>query len=805
MEVLRALRIANYEAVSSTAHASLTGGAFQTGFALWLGAGNFWMGVIGAVPTFSALVQMASSVWVERLGERKRMTAWFALASRSLWLPILLIPWLLPHDLRLFGFLVLFTLSSLAIQVPAPAHTSWLSDLAPPDHRGRYFARRNMLAGLTTLVATLPTAWFLDRAISSHVVPHGTAFAVLFAIGVAFGVVSFLLIRAQPEPPMATVARPDGAAGGGSFRAPLHDRAFRRLLAFSAAFAVGQFFAAPFYTVYALEDLRLSYMWLQVLGGVASVAALLSMPLWGYLGDKFGSKPLLGLAVAGVSLTPLPWLAANPRNLPVTLVILCLNNVAGGVFWGGVGLLQFNLLIETTPAEGRGLYVGVLSALTGIAGGIAPVVGGALVEALRAHPIVVAGVVVGSYQTVFALNAVIRALTLPLLRSVPTASSATALKVLEQLGSVRVRTLRHIRQLQHSGDERERQDAVNALSLARSGIAVQELTLALSDPSPDVRRRAAAALGDIRDPTATPALAGLVGDEDPAIAVEAIEALGRIGDPTAAPALANALESAERGVIVAAARALGRMGAREAAGPLVATLKQALASESSDVVEAVAAALGRCGDAGVAPKLVELLEHADRSVRSSAVQALGDLGDPSSGDALVSVVASTADAGLRTRAAVALAKCGHTPALPHLYEALAGLESIAARRQVANAIGALVGDPQTYRLLASDPMARELAIVRRIRGAGRLQGDEQGSSRRRALLMERAAQAYAEGELRSAGALILRGAQRDNGPIGKVLEMARSRLRAHDPTEEEFIAILAAVASADRQREADGA
>src|SRR5690348_4395057 len=91
LDVLRALKISNWEAVFSTAHGTLTGGAFQTGFALWLGANNFWMGVLAAIPTFSGLVQLVSSYFVERRGERRLFTAWFSGGARFLWLSILVV------------------------------------------------------------------------------------------------------------------------------------------------------------------------------------------------------------------------------------------------------------------------------------------------------------------------------------------------------------------------------------------------------------------------------------------------------------------------------------------------------------------------------------------------------------------------------------------------------------------------------------------------------------------------------------------------------------------------------------------
>ena len=46
---------------------------------------------------------------------------------------------------------------------------------------------------------------------------------------------------------------------------------------------------------------------------------------------------------------------------------LTLNNLMGGLFWAGVGLAQFNLLIRLSPSDKTPVYVAVMSAVSAIA------------------------------------------------------------------------------------------------------------------------------------------------------------------------------------------------------------------------------------------------------------------------------------------------------------------------------------------------------------------------------------------------------------------------------------------------------
>lgn len=77
---------------------------------------------------------------------------------------------------------------------------------------------------------------------------------------------------------------------------------------------------------------------------------------------------------------------------------------------------------------------------------------------------------------------------------------------------------------------------------------VARLVRELGDAEPDVRRAAAAALGEIGYPQAVPALAAAVGDSDASVRLAVVEALGRLGGPAVVPALMDALRDPDERV-----------------------------------------------------------------------------------------------------------------------------------------------------------------------------------------------------------------------------------------------------------------
>ncbi len=425
LETLRAMRLWTIEGSVATVQITLTGGAFLTGFALYLHCSEFVIGLLAAIPAFAGLLQLFSSYLAERYGNRRLIVSWFSLVSRALWFRILLIPFLLPRALWVPTFLVLTLVSNVLINVSNPLWMAWITDLIPADNRGRYFGRRNMFAGIVGMVVSVMAGAFLDLAVKQHVMAQTVAFAAIFGTGTLFAFWSFWLAIHSPDVPQA---RERAGAGGKPERAmtfyaaPFADRNFRRVMWFSTSIVVAQSIAGQFFTVYQLKVLALDYTPFQLLAAVASVASLAAMPLWGYMSDKYGSKPILMIACALTILAPFLWLLTYRDNIPGlwthaagggvqiswTKLDIILLNIISGIAWAGVGLTQFNLMIGATPPERRSVYVSAIAVVNGFAGAVAPLVGGAILVALAHVTFPQHGLIRSNYHVLFILSGLLR-------------------------------------------------------------------------------------------------------------------------------------------------------------------------------------------------------------------------------------------------------------------------------------------------------------------------------------------------------------------------------------------------------------
>jgi MFS family permease len=377
--VQRALRLSIVEGSLSNIHITVCAGAFLTGFALLLGAGDFELGLIAALPFVGQLFQFVGAYLEERLGERRRLTALSAGMSRSLWAILAALPFLaVLGPARLPLFLLILTISQALIGITANSWTSWMSDLVPPRQRGRYFGLRNPICSVTAMASSWLAGRALDHYRGMRAEPLG--YAIIFGVATVCAIAGALVLRYQPEPPMRRTTR---VSVGQLFSAPLRHARFRTMSLVAAAWALAIGVSAPFFNAYGIQNLHLSFAMLAIFAIVTSGVALLTQPLIGRLQDRHGDKAVLVVCAVGVVWLPWGWVLATPTYwLP-----LWLNAIGSGIFWPGITQGLMNLLMDRAPAEGRGAYVAAYGATTGLGTFVASLLGGAIASGMG-HAIV---------------------------------------------------------------------------------------------------------------------------------------------------------------------------------------------------------------------------------------------------------------------------------------------------------------------------------------------------------------------------------------------------------------------------------
>lgn len=180
-----------------------------------------------------------------------------------------------------------------------------------------------------------------------------------------------------------------------------------------------------------------------------------------------------------------------------------------------------------------------------------------------------------------------------------------------------------------------------------------------------VRENSAEALGIIGDKIAVPALIeALLVDSDEEVRWKAAAALGRLKDDRGVDALITALNDVSWAVRRNATIALGDIGNEKGYEPLL----NSLTDPDWHVRKYAAIALGKIGDERAIKPLVNTLKDTDGDVRRKSIIALGKIGKPAVGELLKSF--DNDDWHLRSQIAVVLGKIKDERAVEPLIDSL---------------------------------------------------------------------------------------------------------------------------------------
>ena len=429
----KALTFSIVDGALSAVMGSLAGGIFLMGFALKiLQASAQQVGILASLPMFANLAQIFGSVIIEKTGKKKLLCFFSVLISRVLWILIVLLPLAIfapLADFRIWVLVAVIAGSSVFGSLAGVSWLAWMSDLVPENIRGSYFGKRNMIASACGMVIVLLGGKFITIWEGRFSEQNPFGFILLFIAGLAAGLLAVWFLSRIPETGQSAQKQGEEFSFSVFFK-PLKDKNFLSLILFVSAWMFAIQIAAPFYGVFMIEHLKIDFSNITIFGTFATLATLLMMKIWGPMSDKLGNKPIIIVSGWILILIPFVWILALPGKyyLPVLAA-----HILSGAFMAGAALSQFNILIKLTPQQGRSVYLALFAAITGLAGAVAPIVGGSLSKMLSGINFTVFAYTVSNLHFIFLISAALQALTIFFILKVKEPAAATPVAVIMQL------------------------------------------------------------------------------------------------------------------------------------------------------------------------------------------------------------------------------------------------------------------------------------------------------------------------------------------------------------------------------------
>ncbi len=357
--------------------ASFMGGVtdhYATPLALFLGATVQQVGLITALPNLlSSLSQFFAVRVIYWIGGRVKLLVSLVFSQASLILCIAILPSLeIPSRVQLL--LVLLILAALCGGLAGPAWGSLMSDYIPSSKRGRYFGWRNRTIGAVALGSVITSGLILN---SFREVSYAAGFLIIFSLAALARYASAYFIKQMDEPPH----RRDPASDFTflMFVARFRESNFLKFVVFCACLTFATYLSAPFFAVFMLRDLQLSYLTYMALQVCSSFASLVALPLWGKHADLVGNVRVLRLSSFFAALVPAFWLWSRD---PAYLMLV---QIWGGFSWSGVTLSAANFIYDAVTPQKRVRCIAYFNVINGVALFLGSSLGGFL--AVRLPPL----------------------------------------------------------------------------------------------------------------------------------------------------------------------------------------------------------------------------------------------------------------------------------------------------------------------------------------------------------------------------------------------------------------------------------
>ncbi|MDB5118940.1 MAG: transporter [Sphingobacteriales bacterium] len=384
-QIRSGLNLVVADGVATEAMVALTAGTFLVAIAIHLGASNFQLGLLAAMPTFTSVFQLVSVWLVHKFKNRRAISVLGNFSARFPLLIIGFLPFLFSKETSLSVMIYLLFFHYFFGAIGGASWNSWMKDLVPEKILGTYFSHRGRLAQILNVSLSLLTAFSVDY-IQIHFPQYEiTAYSLLFIVGGSLGLLAVYFLSKTPEP-KANIGYENVIK---LMHRPLKDKNFRSLLIFNSFWSFALNLATPFFTVYMMKTLGLSLSYVIALGLLGQLSTIFSIKIWGRYSDKYSNKTIINICAPIYVCCLIAWAFVTlPTSNYAVLSLLAVINIFSGIATSGINLAITHIGIKLAPKEEGMVYLSARNIIVALFSAVAPMIGGLMADFFASHELV---------------------------------------------------------------------------------------------------------------------------------------------------------------------------------------------------------------------------------------------------------------------------------------------------------------------------------------------------------------------------------------------------------------------------------
>ncbi len=351
------------------------GDSYIVPYALALNASNFQVGFLSSfVGLFSAFSQLVGGELVYKF-KKKNLVMLGVFFQVLAWISISMLGFLywkgIIQSKVIILLIIFYCTASISGALAGPAWFSWMGEIVPQKIRGSYFSKRNKIAGFVAVITTLLASFWLDYMESlGLIVIAFSSLAMIAAVGRFISWLYFAKMHEEYEKP-----KKDSYFSILEFVKKAPSNNYGRFAIYVGLINLMTNVAGPFFTVYMLNELHLSYIWYILIILSATMFNAIMMPVWGKFGDEYGNRNLLKIGAILVTITPLLWLLTDNPLMLILVAQLC-----SGIGWSAFNLASSNFIYDAVTPQRRAICVAYYTVFNGLGIFLGALLGGYIAD-----------------------------------------------------------------------------------------------------------------------------------------------------------------------------------------------------------------------------------------------------------------------------------------------------------------------------------------------------------------------------------------------------------------------------------------
>jgi hypothetical protein len=298
--------------------------------------------------------------------------------------------------MKAFLIVIMYFVGQVFVQIGTPASQDWIASLVPSRLRGKYFSIKDSVAVFVVSSLMLVCGMILDYFKKRDIY---TGFIIIGIIIFILTIINVVGLSLMKEPKLSYVNDKGKEMHGrlakrakeqevaeksqsilSEIKEAIGNRKFRKAFSIQCLFTLGFYICAPFNSSYMINDLKLPYTFIMLVGFIFNLYRIYIMPRLGRLADKHGMGKILRFTLFALGMNFLSIAFMMPFN---AYPMLILSNFFGSTAWAFVGIGLFGIQLDFYRSEKRMIWLTLTSSVSGLFGFLVSVVGGSILNKLQ--------------------------------------------------------------------------------------------------------------------------------------------------------------------------------------------------------------------------------------------------------------------------------------------------------------------------------------------------------------------------------------------------------------------------------------